>query len=194
MSNAQLVGQTYTVQPGDFLSAIAQKLYGDGSEQSWRKIYDANRAVIGADPTRLQAGMVLTIPGTQQSGGSSSSVIDRVIELTNNERRKAGVAPLRFNAQLTNAAQAHNNLMVQSNKLSHQFQGEPSFADRISQAGYRWLAVAENIADGQQTPEKVVSDWMNSPPHRQNILDAKYQEIGVGYGNSFWTQDFGKPQ
>lgn len=53
---------TYTVQAGDTLSKIAQKFYGDGSEQSWRKIYDANKAVIGPDPNQLQVGMILTIP------------------------------------------------------------------------------------------------------------------------------------
>jgi len=56
----------YTVQPGDTLSIIAQKFYGDGSEASWRKIYEANRAVIGNDPNQLQAGMVLVIPGGNQ--------------------------------------------------------------------------------------------------------------------------------
>lgn len=56
------LGQTYTVQPGDFLSAIAQKFYADGSEASWRKIYEANKDLIGLSPTQLQAGMVLVIP------------------------------------------------------------------------------------------------------------------------------------
>ena len=55
-------GQTYTVQPDDFLFAIAEKFYGDGSEASWRKIYEANKAVIGPDPTQLKIGMVLVIP------------------------------------------------------------------------------------------------------------------------------------
>ena len=54
--------QTYTVQPGDYLSAIAQKFYGDGSKSSWRKIYEANKAVIGSDPTKLRMGMLLVIP------------------------------------------------------------------------------------------------------------------------------------
>jgi hypothetical protein len=54
--------QTYTVQQSDFLSAIAQKFYGDGSETAWRKIYEANKAVIGSDPTQLQIGMALVIP------------------------------------------------------------------------------------------------------------------------------------
>ncbi|MBD1847087.1 LysM peptidoglycan-binding domain-containing protein [Cyanobacteria bacterium FACHB-63] len=53
--------RTYTVQPGDFLSAIAQKSYGDGSEAFWRKIYDANRDTIEPDPTKLTPGMVLVI-------------------------------------------------------------------------------------------------------------------------------------
>lgn len=55
-------GQTYTVQPGDFLSAIAEKFYGDGSEAAWRRIYDANRDTIGPDPASLTPGMVLVIP------------------------------------------------------------------------------------------------------------------------------------
>lgn len=57
-----LSGRTYTVQQGDFLSAIAQKFYGDGSDASWRRIYDANRDTIGPDPTKLTVGMVLVIP------------------------------------------------------------------------------------------------------------------------------------
>ncbi len=48
--------ETYTVQPGDFLSAIAQRFYGDGSEAAWRRIYDANRDVIGSDPNRIEPG------------------------------------------------------------------------------------------------------------------------------------------
>lgn len=57
----------YTVQAGDFLSNIAERFYGDGSEASWRRIYEANRGVIGPDPTQLRAGMVLVIPGISQS-------------------------------------------------------------------------------------------------------------------------------
>ncbi|MBD2296368.1 LysM peptidoglycan-binding domain-containing protein [Anabaena sphaerica FACHB-251] len=59
-------GTQYTVQAGDFLSNIAERFYRDGSEASWRRIYDANRSLIGPDPTQLRAGMVLVIPGTNQ--------------------------------------------------------------------------------------------------------------------------------
>ncbi|MBW4598391.1 MAG: LysM peptidoglycan-binding domain-containing protein [Calothrix sp. FI2-JRJ7] len=69
----------YTVQPGDTLSKIAEKFYGDGSEISWRKIYEANRAVIGNDPNQITVGMILVIPGVNQPpnpGGSKGNFKD----------------------------------------------------------------------------------------------------------------------
>ena len=52
----------YTVKQGDTLSAIAVQFYGDGTEPFWRKIYDANIAVIGPDPNLVVAGQQLNIP------------------------------------------------------------------------------------------------------------------------------------
>ena len=52
----------FTVSQGDTLSAIAQRFYGDGSEPFWRTIYNANTAVIGAEPNVLTSGQQLTIP------------------------------------------------------------------------------------------------------------------------------------
>lgn len=54
--------QTYTVQKGDSLSKIAKKHLGDGND--WRKIYEANRALIGDDPDKIFPGQKLTIPGS----------------------------------------------------------------------------------------------------------------------------------
>jgi uncharacterized protein YkwD len=122
------------------------------------------------------------------------AVAQRILDLTNLERSRVGAPALRLDSQLIVAAQTHTDLMVQHNQMSHQLPGEPSLAGRVSQTGYRWSAVAENIAWGQQTPEHVVSDWMNSPGHRLNLLDPKYQHLGVGYANNFWTQVFGRFQ
>jgi len=54
--------QQYTVKPGDYLSKIAEQVYGDGSDANARKIYEANKDIIGSDWTQLRPGMVLTIP------------------------------------------------------------------------------------------------------------------------------------
>jgi hypothetical protein len=56
----------------------------------------------------------------------------------------------------------------------------------------------ENIAAGYSTPQAVMDGWMNSPPHRANILSPNFWEIGVGYYTGsgshapYWTQDFGR--
>jgi nucleoid-associated protein YgaU len=54
------VSDAYTVEPGDTMRSIAQKVYGDAN--SWPQIYDANRDVIGPDPDTLQPGTLLRIP------------------------------------------------------------------------------------------------------------------------------------
>ena len=55
-------GETYVVQPGDTLSKIARKYYGQKWATSWQRIFEANRDVIGDDPARLKVGMTLEIP------------------------------------------------------------------------------------------------------------------------------------
>jgi nucleoid-associated protein YgaU len=56
-------GETYEVQPGDTLAIISNQFYGDPTQ--WRRIYDANKDTIGADPDKLKIGMKLTIPPKQ---------------------------------------------------------------------------------------------------------------------------------
>ncbi len=56
-------GETYEVQSGDTLLSIADQSYGDTTQ--WRRIYDANKDVIGSDPDKLKIGMKLKIPPKQ---------------------------------------------------------------------------------------------------------------------------------
>ncbi|WRH65149.1 MAG: CAP domain-containing protein [Planktothrix sp. GU0601_MAG3] len=76
--------------------------------------------------------------------------------------------------------------------------------DRIKATGYNYSWAAENIYASPATPEAAVEGWMNSPLHRDNILDPNLTEIGVGYyyladdtgnvnWNHYWTQNFGTP-
>ncbi len=56
------------------------------------------------------------------------------------------------------------------------------------------MAAGENIAMGQRTPQEVMNAWMNSKGHRENILNASFDTIGVGYyeenGVYYWVQLF----
>lgn len=120
----------------------------------------------------------------------------RVLKLTNKQRKKHDCRTLKMKKPLRKAARKHSKRMAAAGNLSHQLPGEPGLGNRVTAAGYRnWRGVAENIAYGYPTPKSMVKAWMDSPGHRQNILNCDYRHLGVGVtleGGTPWaTQDFG---
>lgn len=131
----------------------------------------------------------------------AATALDRVLQLTNVQRRAAGCADLRWQAQLAEAAQRHAADMAANNYFSHTGRDGSTFAARIKAGGYRYRRAAENIAAGYATPEDVVAGWMSSAGHRENMLNCALRDIGVGLGSnpgstygSYWVQDFGQPR
>ena len=67
-------------------------------------------------------------------------------------------------------------------------------------AGYQSRLTGENIALGPESAEEVVAGWLASPGHCANIMDSRFQHIGVGMttgrgrGQIYWVQDFGAPK
>ena len=62
--------------------------------------------------------------------------------------------------------------------------------DRVSQEGYNWETVGENIAFGFSNADAVMNAWLNSERHCKNIMNANFKELGVGKAGSYWTQVF----
>jgi uncharacterized protein YkwD len=138
--------------------------------------------------------------GAAAAGAGAAVITAGVLDLTNVERSRAGLAPLRANAQLMRAAQLQAEQMAALGRMSHVLSDGryPGPQDRLAAAGYRWRAYAENIAYGQRGPEDVTESWMTSAGHRANILNATYVELGTGYavdgrGRPYFVQVFGKP-
>ena len=102
--------------------------------------------------------------------------------LLNAERRRHGLSPLHVNKRLSLASRRHARSMA-----AHHYFAHGDFVGRIRAVHYlagasSWI-VGENIAWGSQrlgTPEAIVTAWMNSPPHRANILSRSFREIGIG--------------
>jgi uncharacterized protein YkwD len=122
----------------------------------------------------------------------------QVLTLVNQERAKAGCAALTRDSKLASAARAHSADMAAKGYFDHTTPSGVTAAQRITNAGYRWSSMGENIAEGQRTPAEVMQAWMNSSGHRANILNCGFRNIGVGlaYNSShtpFWTQDFATP-
>lgn len=104
----------------------------------------------------------------------------------NRERRQAGLAPLAVEERLARAARLHAANMAARRELSHTLTGATTstLVSRVTDVGYRYSSVAENIAYGPVSVDELVNGWMRSPGHRANILNAAYTETGVGVARS----------
>lgn len=127
------------------------------------------------------------------SAPPASGSVAAVLSLVNQERAAAGCPAVALNAKLTKAAQDHSADMASHSNMSHTGSDGSDPGARITRAGYTWSTYGENVAYGYSTPEKVMEGWMNSPGHRENILNCSFKEIGIGLAQpgNYWTQDFG---
>jgi hypothetical protein len=116
-----------------------------------------------------------------------------IFELTNRDRVARGLPPLRWSSTLAAAAQAHAERMAGENYLSHEYPGEGDVGQRAAEAGAHFAAIAENIATGPNDAA-IEAEWMNSTPHRRNILDPQMNALGIGVvvrrGTLFAVEDF----
>lgn len=103
---------------------------------------------------------------------------------TNQEREDNHVVDLALNSQLAAAAQAKANDMVTRNYWSHITPDGQQPWVFIDQSGYKYLEAGENLAYGFSTSATTVTGWMNSPPHRENLLNGAFTEVGFGFANS----------
>lgn len=127
-----------------------------------------------------------------------------VWRLTNVERTRYSLKPLSYDPGLAKLARYHSHNMHQRNFFSHLDPQGYGVAER-QQNYYPTLvlsSIGENIgrfhnSAGGFTPQEVVSGWMESPNHRENILQPDYTHLGVGIvlaGNTMYaTQDFATP-
>ncbi len=122
---------------------------------------------------------------------NASQAVQQVIDLTNQQRKQNGLPPLQADTKLNSVAQKKSEDMRQNGYFSHTSPTYGSPFDMMRDFGVSYRSAAENIAQGQRTPQEVVQAWMNSQGHRENIL-GNYTHIGVGYdpAGHHWTQMF----
>ncbi len=164
------------------------------------------------------AVLLIAVPSASAAGACSAAnataakaskraLVRATLCVLNAERARHHLRPLRLNRRLSLAAQRHSRAMARRKFFSHTSPGGASFVDRIRSTGYlsgaRSWAVGENIAYGsgsRSSPRSIGSAWMNSPPHRSNILSSSYRSIGIGIasgtpvggGGGTYTTDYGR--
>ena len=115
------------------------------------------------------------------SDTTEASYAEEVLRLVNEEREKAGVAPLKLDSELTKAAQCRAKEITET--FSHTRPNGENFRTILDEMGIDSSYAGENIAVGFSSPKGVMSAWMNSQGHKKNILNPNYNSLGVGFIN-----------
>jgi len=133
------------------------------------------------------AGASCPNPSLAPAAASLGAVSTATLCLLNGERADHGLAPLAVDEKLGAAASAYARDLVAGSYFSHTGRDGSDVLDRVTAAGYLADAegwrIGENLAWGTgalATPGAILRAWMNSPGHRDNILNPAYREIGVG--------------
>lgn len=213
-SDIQSIIDKGTCNADDIKSLVAKGICSEDDLKSLIEkcglLPDNNQCIIGdatQKPTQPTTVPSTTQPSTQPvpeptepkpsepDNGNINNVSNyesQVVELVNKERTSRGLSPLTLNAELSRVARIKSEDMRDNGYFNHNSPTYGSPFDMMKSFGINYQTAGENIAMGQQTPEAVVTAWMNSDGHRANILNANFTQIGVGYTSqgNYWTQMF----
>ncbi|RXH56536.1 Transporter [Granulicella sibirica] len=132
-----------------------------------------------------------TSPSTAPSTKSSAEAF--LFQQANRERADRGLSELSWDDSLARAASAHASEMAAHQTISHQFAGEPELSARGASAGAKFALISENVAEAPDAGT-IHHAWMNSPGHRENLLDARVDAVGISVvsraGQLYAVEDF----
>ena len=160
-------------------------------------------------PTAPALGVLLiSIVASAQSPGppapesvspskADATMLRRVLIAHNEVRANVKLPPLEVEPRLVAAARVHADDMARHDTMAHEGSDGSKPSERVDRQGYRYRATGENVARGQTSAKAVMRAWLNSPPHRKNIL-GHYTQVGMAVvrsddGSPFWCVEFGDP-
>jgi uncharacterized protein YkwD len=116
-------------------------------------------------------------------GYATEMSVQNLLDGTNNQRVANGLGSLALNGKLNTAAQNKANDMAARNYWSHNTPDGQTPWTFITAAGYDYQTAGENLAYGFATSADTITGWMNSAPHRANILNSNFVDVGFGIVN-----------
>ena len=136
-------------------------------------------------------------PGAPSPESEQPESIDpyaqKIADLVNKEREKAGLAPLTLVVETSGAAAIRAEEIY--SVFAHERPDGSRYRTVLDQCGISYSFCGENVAYGYRTAEAVMDGWMNSEGHKANILHERFTKIGVGHyvgpnGYHYWSQLF----
>jgi uncharacterized protein YkwD len=153
--------------------------------------------VLYSQPSISIANFNVTVTGGSSNNNNAAFSADdlEMLRLVNTERARVGVGPLRLNSMLGEAAdvRAYESYV----NFSHTRTNGSRFSTAITEVGYNWSYVGENLAAGNRSVLASFNQWMNSQGHYENMIRPEYEFMGVGYYENlngiyryYWVQLF----
>ena len=144
-------------------------------------------------PACTALGLCLAVFAALRAGAQRTGAEQYFAMSVNEERAAAGLPGLAWNGPLAYVAHQHAERMAAANTMSHQLRGEPELSERAATTGTNYPVLAENVGVGP-SPADLHRALMNSPHHRENILDPKVNSIGIAVvfarGSLWVVEDF----
>jgi hypothetical protein len=147
-------------------------------------------------PLLLASALLLSTAAVAQRAapqGQTSIAEQYLVAAANSERVQRGLPALHWDGKLYRAADYHAAQMASRGSISHQFPGEPDVSVRAQEAGVRFSVISENVAMAPSAVQ-IHSLWMNSPHHRDNLLDPQVDSVAVRVlrrnGELYAVEDF----
>jgi len=149
------------------------------------------------DRAGAQAVPPVSPPRTERNDFDPKTACAELVKAHNRLRADAKLPALAISPKLREAARVHAEDMASHGKMTHKGSDGSSAIDRITAQGYSYRRAGENIAAGHFTIDGLMKGWMDSPPHKRNILGS-FSQIGVAYataenGKRYWCVTFGLP-
>ncbi len=122
---------------------------------------------------------LLSSPQVAVLGYAANISPQKVVELTNEARARVGANPLAFSDVLSEAARKKGLDMLAKDYWAHTAPDGTEPWDFFHSAGYSYRYAGENLARDFENPSDAIAAWLASPSHKENLLSAKYNEIGI---------------
>ncbi len=150
---------------------------------AWQPPSSTGRNGASTCPTATQPGSASTPTDANYTQSGCSAQAQQMLNLVNNERGRAGRAPLSLDNQLCTIADLKSKDMFTRNYFDHTSPTYGSMANMLRMFNYTFVSCGENIAK-HATIEKAHAAFMSSDGHRQNILSSSWQRMGIGIYNA----------
>ncbi len=188
------IGQEVSTKDGNAIARFgAHPSHRGGPETERVRIVTGKNNVLGNDVQ----------PSAVKSDNDQNAIIGalerRAFDILNQKRATNGLELLKWNDGIARIARLHSSEMAEFQYFSHTGRKGDMVSDRADRLGFAdWSAIGENIAfnRGYEKPAEIACEtWMNSQSHKENILDVRWKEAGIGLaigadGSYYFTEVF----